>query len=121
MADPAPGHHPVHVTRDDHLIGTDGIAVPEAALEQVGHGAQPDMGMRAHVDPVAGQQFRRAHLVEEDEGADHLPSGRGQGAAHLEAADVAAAGDDEGFQRRGGDQVGVGQKGVGIPAHGGLL
>ena len=41
--------------------------------------------------PVPIEELGRAHLVEEDEGADHLPPGRGQRAAHLEAAEVAGA------------------------------
>ena len=31
------------------------------------------MRVRAHVDALVGQELGRAHLVEEDEGADHLP------------------------------------------------
>lgn len=53
--------------------------------------------MGAHIDAAAGQEFGRSHLIEEDEGADHLPFGDGQGAADLDPAQVAAARHDEGF------------------------
>ena len=53
------------------------------------------MGVRAHVDAAADQELGRPHLVEEDEGPDHLLLGRGQGPAHLEAAEIAGARHDD--------------------------
>src|SRR5580698_156786 len=44
------------------------------AFEQIGHGRKTDMGMRAHVDPLAGREFRRPEIVEEDERADRAAS-----------------------------------------------
>ena len=67
----------------------------DLAVEQVGDGGQPDMRMRAHVDAVADEELGRAHLVEEDEGPDHLPPGRRQRAAHREAAEIAGARHDD--------------------------
>jgi hypothetical protein len=99
MGDPLPRHHPVHGAGFDPLVGAKAVAVMEAALHQVGHGAKADVGVRADVDALAGQEFRRAHLVEEDEGADHLTLGRRQRAAHLEPAKIAGAGDDDGLDR----------------------
>jgi hypothetical protein len=66
--------------------------VQDLAVEQVGHGREADMRVRADVQPPPGQELARPHLVEEDEGADHLPLFRGQGAADLKAADVVGTG-----------------------------
>ena len=75
------------------------------------------MRMRAHVDALAEEELGRAHLVPEDERADHLAAGRGQRAADLEAAEVAGAGHDHGLDRIAGEAV----AGLGIlrrlPAH----
>ncbi len=76
-----------------------------AAIE-IGDGRQPDVRVRPHVDASASEELRRPHLVEEDEGTDHLPLRRGQGAAHLEAAEIAGAWDNDGLD-----------DGVGIEAH----
>ena len=65
--------------------------MPHLALEQVGDGGEADVRMRPHVDAVADQELGRPHLVEEDEGPDHLLLRRGQRAAHLEAAEIAGA------------------------------
>ena len=87
------------------------------ALEQVGDGGQADVGMRAHVDAAADQELGRTHLVEEDEGPDHLLLGRGQGAAHLEAAEIARAGHDHVLDGVAGARVtGYGIVGR-LPAH----
>ena len=47
--------------------------------------------MRAHIDALADQELGRPHLVEEDEGPDHLLLRRRQRAAHLEAAEITRA------------------------------
>ena len=57
----------------------------DLAVEQIGDGGEPDMRMRAHIEPGAGAEFSRAHLIEEDEWPDHAGARRGQGAPHLEA------------------------------------
>ena len=67
----------------------------DLALEQIGDGRQPDVGMRAHVDAAGQQELGRPHLVEEDERADHLPRRRRQRAPHLEAAEIARAWHDD--------------------------
>lgn len=54
------------------------------AVEQVRHRRQPDVRMRPHVEPLAGAEALRAHLVEEDERTDHLLPRRGQHAPHRE-------------------------------------
>ena len=55
------------------------------------------MRMRPHVEAAAGQELAGSHLVEEDEGAHHLPLPRRQGAADLETADIVCPGKDDGL------------------------
>ena len=63
--------------------GRIGCSVPrlsrcdDLALEQVGHGGEPDVRVRAHVDALPEQELGRPHLVEEDERPDHLPRADG--------------------------------------------
>src|SRR5687768_18364729 len=44
------------------------------------------MGMRPHIHALPGDELHRPEMIEEDEGADHLPPAMWQGAAHREAA-----------------------------------
>ena len=97
MGDAPPGGHPVDVAGADRLGAAEAVAVQDLALEQVGHGGQADVRVRAHVQPPPGQELAGSHLVEEDEGADHLPLFRGQGAADLEPADIVCPGKDDGL------------------------
>ena len=69
------------------------------------------MRMRAHVDALVRQKFRRSHLVEEDERPDHLTFDRRQCAAHLHLAQIHGARHDQGFD--GIDGVAVPQNGIG--------
>ena len=71
----------------------------DLAVEQIGDGRQPDMRMRPDIDRPrkAGREVHRAHVVEEDERADHAALGEGQDAPHFEAAEVAAARFDDEF------------------------
>jgi hypothetical protein len=55
------------------------------------------MRVRANVQPTPGQELARPHLVEENEGPDHLPFVRRQGPAHLEAAHIVGAGQEHHF------------------------
>jgi seryl-tRNA synthetase len=76
------------------------VAMHHLAVEQVGHGRKPDMGMRAHVHPLPGNELHRAEMVEKDERPDHLALGMRQGTAHLEAAaKVAGARHNYEFER----------------------
>jgi hypothetical protein len=99
MDNAAAGRHQVHVAGFDHHLGAERIAVANGAVEQIGHRRQPDMGMRPDVERLAGAQDRRAHAVEEDERADQPPARGRQGAANLEAADVAGVRHDHQFDR----------------------
>jgi hypothetical protein len=106
--DPPAGEHPVHVARADRLERAEAVAVDDLALEQVRHRRQRDVRVRADIDPVAGRQLRRAHVVEEDERADGALGGKGQGATHAESAQVARAGlDDQRDDVGGVSHVGV--------------
>ncbi len=95
MHDATPGRHQVHSTRFNRERAPETVAMKNLALEQVRHRRQPDMGMRAHVDAATFDERRRAHLIEEDEGADHLALCGGQHAAHLETAEIPRARDDD--------------------------
>ena len=89
----------------------------DLALEQIGDGREPDVGMRAHVDTGADQELGRAHLIEEDERSDHLLARCGQRAAHLEAAEVAGTRHDHLLDGVAGEGIaGLGVV-VGLPAH----
>ena len=79
------------------------------------------MRVRAHIDPLPGQKFRRTHLIEKDEGPDHLALHRRQRPAHLEPAQIPGARHNDGFDGIHGiaDRDSWIKKRV--PAHGGLL
>jgi hypothetical protein len=70
--------------------------VQHLAFDEVGDRGQPDVGMGAHVEPFARGKGCRAHLVIEDERADHAAVGRGQGPADLKAIPQIADGRQQG-------------------------
>ena len=88
MHDAAAGGHPVDFARPDRHRGAETVAVHDLAVEQIGDGGKPDMRMRPHVEPVAGAEFRRSEMIEEDERADHARSRGRQRAAHREVAEI---------------------------------
>jgi hypothetical protein len=51
--DAAAGGHPVQLTRADRLLAAQRVAVHAASLEQIGHGAQADVGMRADIEALS--------------------------------------------------------------------
>jgi hypothetical protein len=58
------------------------------------------MRMRAHVHAAPGNELHRAHLIEEDERADHLPLAVRQRPPHRKAvAEVAHPRNDDQFER----------------------
>ena len=61
------------------------------AVKKISDGGKPDMRMRAHVEPVAGAEFGRSEMIEEDEWPDHARARRGQGAPHGEVAEIDGA------------------------------
>ena len=92
MDDAAPGRHQIHLARRDCLEGAEQIAMVDRAGEQIGHGGEVDMRMRADVDAVAGRQPGRPHLVEEDERPDRRPRLVGQRPVDLETAKIVGRG-----------------------------
>ena len=69
------------------------------------------MRMRANVHALAGHELHRPEMVEEDEGADHLPLAMRQRAAHLESvAEVAGARHDDKLERVTGE--GIAENGI---------
>jgi hypothetical protein len=81
------------------LERAEAVAMDDLAREQIGDRGEPDVRVRAHVDALAEQELRGPHLVEEDERPDHLAARRGQGPAHLEAAEIARPGQDHRLDR----------------------
>src|SRR6516165_8485517 len=75
------------------------------------------MWVGTNIHAGAQQEFVRAHLVKEDEGADHLPFRRTQRAAHLEAAEVAAARNNHRFDGVAGKAIARLGLFSGLPAH----
>ena len=118
MSDAASCGHQVHGAGLDFLDVALAVAVHDAAVEQIGHGGKPDMRMRPHVHALAGHELHRAEMIEEDEGADHLPLAMGQGAAHGESvAEIAGARHDDEVQRIAGLRVAEDRIVRGHPAH----
>ena len=118
MRDAAAGGHQVHRAGLDFPDIALAVAVHDAAVEQIGDGGEPDMRMRANVHALAGHELHRPEMVEEDEGADHLPLAMRQRAAHLESvAEVAGARHDDKLERVAGE--GIAENGIvgGMPAH----
>src|SRR6516225_616287 len=91
MNNSAAGGHPVDLARADGRGGPQAVAMHDLAVEQIGHGRKPDMGVRPHVDSLPGMELGRAEMVEKDERPDHAPPGMGKRAAHREVPDIVAA------------------------------
>ncbi len=119
VGDAAARRHQVHLAGHDRERIALAVAVHDLAVEQVGHGRQPDVRVRAHVDAVSGDELHRAHLVEEDERPDHLALAVRQRAAHLEPAEIAHPRHDRKLQRIAGMLVAEHGVFVGHPAHDG--
>src|SRR5829696_1378675 len=73
--------------------------------------------MWTDINPSAQQKLGWTHLVEENEGADHLPLGRRQSPAHFEAAEIAGAGDDHHLDLIGGTSIARRGIRARLPAH----
>ena len=86
------------------------------AREEIGDSGEADVRMRSDIQAAARRERGRTHLVPEDEGADRPPPCRGERPTHLEAAQVARARRDDGFQTAAGAGVRDGLR-DGLPAH----
>ena len=70
----------------------------DSAVEKVSDRGEPDMRMRANVHAPPRDELHRPHLIEKDEGPDHLPFAVGQRAADGKAvAEIAHARDYDEF------------------------
>ncbi len=87
------------------------------SLEEIGDGCKPDVRMRAHVKARAQKELSRTHLIEEDEGPDHLLAGGGQRPPNLEAAEITCAWHDHLLKRIAGLRVAWLWILGGLPAH----
>ena len=72
MRDAAPCRHQVHRTRLDFADVALAVSMQDAAVEQIGHGGETDMGMRPDIHALAGHELHGAEMVEEDERSYHL-------------------------------------------------
>src|SRR5437899_690274 len=71
MRDAAARGHPVDLAGTDQLHAAQAVAMEDLTLVEICDRREPDMGMRAHVEPVARPQDRRPEMVEKHEGSDH--------------------------------------------------
>jgi hypothetical protein len=118
MRNAATGRHQVHGAGFDFPDVALAVAVHDAAVEQIGDGREPDMRMRAHIHALAGHELHRPEMIEEDEGADHLPFAVRQRAAHLESiAEIAGTRHNDQFQRIAGPGIAKYRVVGGKPAH----
>jgi hypothetical protein len=62
------------------------VAMHDSAVEKIGDGRKPDVGMPANVHALACDELRRSHLIEEDERTDHLAFGVRQRTVHGKTA-----------------------------------
>src|ERR1700704_4480026 len=86
MCNAAPSSHDVHRARGNLERIAFTVAVHDAAVEKIGNGRKPDMGMREYVHSLAGDELHRSHLIEEYERTDHLTSGVRQRTVHGKTA-----------------------------------
>src|SRR5215475_11393075 len=78
------------------------------------------MRMRTYIKPVAGAEFGRAEMIEEDIRSDHAAARMRQCAAHAESADVDAARHDHLFDCFAGRLIAGNRVLAGEEAHVGL-
>jgi hypothetical protein len=117
MGDAVASDHPVDGARIDHLVGAEGVAVLELAVVEIGDGCKADVGVGSDVNSLARDELGRAGLIEENEGADHLPLWGRECAANFKSAEVAGARNDHGFDAVDRSSVGAGRFEGGVPAH----
>src|SRR5205809_7284508 len=118
MGNAAPGGHQVHRAGGYLERIALAVAMHDAAIEQVGDGGKSDVRVRAHVEPLPSDELNRSHLIEEDEGTDHLALAMRQRAAHREAvAEIAYARNNDELERVTRSFLAEHWIGRGQPAH----
>src|SRR5262245_15707904 len=95
MHDAAASGHPIHFAGSDRNGRTQAVAMHDFAVEQIGNGGKPDVGVRPDVEAIPGAEFGRAEVIEENERADHARACRGQGATDGEVAEIDSAWHDD--------------------------
>jgi hypothetical protein len=94
------------------------VAVLDSAVKKIGDGRKPDMGMRANVQALAGDELHRPHLIEENERTNHLAIGVRQRAVHGKTtAQIAHARDNDQIERVAGPFIAKYWVLCGHPAH----
>jgi hypothetical protein len=97
MHDAASGCHQIHRSGTDRQGRAETITMENLSVKEIAHRGQSYMRMRAHIEPLPQQEFRRAKLVEKDEWPDHFLAHGGQSPAHAEPAKVLGGGNDHLF------------------------
>src|ERR1019366_10488081 len=82
VRNPSPGGHEVHCPRGNLERIAFTVAMHDAAIEKIGDGRKPDMGMRANIHASASDELHRPHLIKENERTNHLTSGVWQRTVH---------------------------------------
>src|SRR5262245_7884293 len=95
MHDATARGHPVYLARPDRNGCAQAVAMHDFAVKQVGNGGKPDVRVGANVEAIAGAEFCRAEMIEENKRADHPRSRRGQGATDGEVAEIDSARHDD--------------------------
>jgi len=91
--------------------------VVKVTLIEICHRSQTDMWVGPHVNPLPGQEFHRAGLIEEDERPDHLAFRGRQCTAHLEPAQITGPWNDQRLDGVHADIIGAARLQCRIPAH----
>src|SRR5436309_14682691 len=97
MHDAMSSRHPVHRTWADRHHCAKAVTLDYFAVEQIRDRGEVDVRMRSDIDTLADAELGRPHLVEKDEGSDHLPHSGRQCTANLEASEIAGAGHNHWF------------------------
>src|ERR1017187_1547051 len=65
MGDAAPRGHPIYFARYNGLFRSQTVAMHDLAIEQIGDGGKPDMGVGPHIDAAwnSGREVRRPHVI----------------------------------------------------------
>src|SRR5690554_1034305 len=72
MHNTMPGHHQIDIARADGLQAPEGIAMQYFAFKQVSDRSDTNMRVRAYIDTIPRRKMRRAHVIKENPGPDHL-------------------------------------------------
>ena len=81
MLDAVAGGHQVELPGTDRLLAAEGVAMQQLAVQQPGHGRQPDVRMRADAGLAGGVHVRRTEVIGEAPGTDGAASAGRQRAA----------------------------------------